>query len=194
MSRLSANGWKSRHCAGVCVSSRTASNFTAGSRRRQNYRRRPSLLAITDNGSGAGCAAPGRVAVYTTAISSAAVKAPACLNQSRICTVAPGRSAREDLVVVAAAREGGQIVHSASHAASFGKWTKPFSIIAVWACMHDLVRLRLVSGDRVEAVSDQLLDQLGAGGLVLDRHDCGVKGSGLLAHRPLELRIFQRSK
>jgi hypothetical protein len=55
---------------------------------------------------------------------------------------------------------------------------------------HDLVRLRLVAGDRVEAVGDQLLDQLGALRLVLDQHDSGVKGSGLLAHRSLQLRIL----
>jgi hypothetical protein len=28
--------------------------------------------------------------------------------------------------------------YSASHAASFGRWTNPFSIIAVWACMRML--------------------------------------------------------
>jgi hypothetical protein len=40
------------HCAAVLVASGTTSTFTAGSRRRQNYRRRPSILAIGDNGSG----------------------------------------------------------------------------------------------------------------------------------------------
>ena len=49
----------------------------------------------------------------------------------------------------------------------------------------DLVRLRLVTGDRVQTVLDQLLDQLGAGGLVLDQHNTGVEGLALLAHRAL---------
>jgi hypothetical protein len=51
----------------------------------------------------------------------------------------------------------------------------------------DIVGLRLIAGDGVEAVGDQLLDQLGARRLVLDQHDIGVKGSGLLAHRALQL-------
>jgi hypothetical protein len=38
---------------------------------------------------------------------------------------------------------------------------------------HDLVRLRLVAGDGVETVGDQLLDQLGARGLVLDSTTLG---------------------
>ena len=36
---------------------------------------------------------------------------------------------------------------------------------------HDLVAFRLVAGDAMAALGDQLLDQLGAGGLVLDQHD-----------------------
>jgi hypothetical protein len=35
---------------------------------------------------------------------------------------------------------------------------------------HDFVGLRLIAGDRMETLGDQFLDQLGAGGLVLDRH------------------------
>src|SRR4249920_3812709 len=35
---------------------------------------------------------------------------------------------------------------------------------------HDLVAFRLVAGDAVAAVGDQLLDQLGTGSLVLDQH------------------------
>src|SRR6202022_2445698 len=55
---------------------------------------------------------------------------------------------------------------------------------------HDLVRLRLVAGDRVEAQLDQFLDQLGPRGLVLDQHDTGVEGLGLKADRALQFGIF----
>ena len=55
---------------------------------------------------------------------------------------------------------------------------------------HDLVALRLVAGDGVEADLDQFLDQLGARGLVLDQHDAGIEGLGLLAHGALQFGIF----
>src|SRR5271167_1103841 len=42
----------------------------------------------------------------------------------------------------------------------------------------------------VQTFGDQLLDQLGAGGLVLDQHDTGPTPLVLLAHRPLQLRVF----
>jgi hypothetical protein len=45
---------------------------------------------------------------------------------------------------------------------------------------HDLVRLRLVAGDRVEALLDQLLDQLRPEGLVFDQHDVRIEGFALL--------------
>ena len=51
---------------------------------------------------------------------------------------------------------------------------------------HGLVRLRLVAGDRVQTLLDQLLDQLGARGLVLDQHDIGREGLALLAYRALQ--------
>jgi hypothetical protein len=50
---------------------------------------------------------------------------------------------------------------------------------------HDLVRLRLVAGDGVQALLDQLLDQLRALGFVFDQHDARVEGLALLAHRAL---------
>jgi hypothetical protein len=44
---------------------------------------------------------------------------------------------RIDLVIMPASREGGQLVQVwASQGAPFGRRTKPFSIIAVCACMH----------------------------------------------------------
>ena len=54
---------------------------------------------------------------------------------------------RVDLVVVTAFREGGQLVrYSASQPASFGRWTKPFSIIAVCACMRMICPIAAGSG------------------------------------------------
>ena len=42
----------------------------------------------------------------------------------------------------------------------------------------------------MEALGDQLLDQLGAGGLVLDQHDTRPECITLLAHRALQFGIF----
>jgi len=55
---------------------------------------------------------------------------------------------------------------------------------------HDLVGLRLVAGDRVEALSDQLLNQLGPRGLVFDQHDRGPEPLVLRAHFTLQLGVF----
>src|SRR4051794_27885219 len=80
--------------------------------------------------------------------------------------------------------------YSASHGASSGMRTNPFSISAVWACSsHDLVGGRLVTGDGVAAILDQLLDQLRAGGLVFDQHDRCLEAVVLLAHGAFECRI-----
>ena len=49
----------------------------------------------------------------------------------------------------------------------------------------------LVAGYRVQALLDQLLDQLGAGGLVLNEHLARVEQALLLAHGTLERRIFE---
>jgi len=43
----------------------------------------------------------------------------------------------------------------------------------------------------MEPVDDQLLDQLGARGLVLDQHDAGVEQALLFAHGTLQRRIFE---
>src|ERR1700730_10359036 len=56
---------------------------------------------------------------------------------------------------------------------------------------RDLFAVRLVARDAMTAVSDQLLDQLGARRLVLDQHDIGVEQSLQFATRALERRIFQ---
>ena len=55
---------------------------------------------------------------------------------------------------------------------------------------HDLVGLRLIAGDRVQALFDQLLDQLGARGFVLDHHDICLEGLALLARRALQFGIL----
>src|ERR1700730_8580241 len=56
---------------------------------------------------------------------------------------------------------------------------------------HDLVGLRLVAGDGMQAQLDQFLDPLGARGLVLDQHDTGIEGLGLLAHRALQFGVLR---
>ena len=56
---------------------------------------------------------------------------------------------------------------------------------------HDLVAFGLVTGNAVAAIDDQLLDQLGAGGLVLDQHDIGAEQVLLLPHGTLQRRIFE---
>src|SRR3984893_7624573 len=56
---------------------------------------------------------------------------------------------------------------------------------------HDLVGRRLVAGDAMAAIGDQLVDYLRAGGLVFDQHDLRIEQALLLAHRALERRIFE---
>jgi hypothetical protein len=56
---------------------------------------------------------------------------------------------------------------------------------------HNLVALRLVAGDGVKTLGDQLLDQLGPRGLVLDQHDTRAEPLVLPPHRLLQLGIFQ---
>src|ERR1700751_3984142 len=56
---------------------------------------------------------------------------------------------------------------------------------------HGLVAGRLVTGDAVAAIGDQFLDQLGAGGLVLDQHHGRTEQALLLAHRALQSRILE---
>src|SRR4029077_10197658 len=56
---------------------------------------------------------------------------------------------------------------------------------------HDLFAFRLVAGDAVAAIGDQLLDQLGTGSLVLDQQLGRMEQALLLAHRALERRVFE---
>src|SRR5712671_4195315 len=58
---------------------------------------------------------------------------------------------------------------------------------------HDLVGGRLVAGENMAAVGDQLLDQLGARGLVLDQHLVRTEQAQLLPHGALECRILEPS-
>src|SRR5215510_7792647 len=56
---------------------------------------------------------------------------------------------------------------------------------------HRLLVGRLVAGDAMAALGDQILDQLRARSLVLDQHDAGVEQVLLRAHRAFEGRIFE---
>ena len=56
---------------------------------------------------------------------------------------------------------------------------------------HDLVALRLVLGDGRASIDDQLLDQLGARGHVLDQHNAGVEQTLLLTRRAFEVRVLE---
>jgi hypothetical protein len=48
---------------------------------------------------------------------------------------------------------------------------------------HRLLVGRLVARDAMAALGDQIVDQLGARGFVLDQHDAGLEQVLLLAHR-----------
>src|SRR5215472_14517925 len=136
----------------------------------------PSRLAITDNGSGrVGCWPCARARLYCIHIQSCG-SWPARLNQSSIWAVESTWSSCLPFGnAVSSCR------YSASHAASLGRCTKPFSIIAVLRVhAHDLVRLRLVAGHRVHTLGHQFLDQLDPRGLVLDQYDRGLKRLALL--------------
>ena len=56
---------------------------------------------------------------------------------------------------------------------------------------HRLLVIRLVTGDAMAALGDQILDQLRARGLVLDQHDAGVEQILLLAYRAFKRRVFE---
>src|ERR1700746_2432223 len=86
---------------------------------------------MTDNGSGGGGGVPRAWAfLYICHIQSCGSWPPR-LNQSSIWAVESTWSSCLPFGnTVSSCR------YSASHAASLGRWTKPFSIIAVWACMR----------------------------------------------------------
>src|ERR1700730_4186624 len=86
---------------------------------------------------------------------------PACLSQSSIWAVESTWSS-----YLPTGKTVSSCRYSARQPASRGKWTKPFSIIAVWACMRMILGLWLVAGDGVQAQLDQFLDQLGSRRLV----------------------------
>src|SRR4051794_18361564 len=56
---------------------------------------------------------------------------------------------------------------------------------------HRLIAGRLIARHAMAALEDELLDQLGARGLVLDQHDSRIEQFLLLAHRALERRIIE---
>ena len=90
----------------------------------------PSLLAITDNGSGrAGSGSRAWACLYCCHIQSCG-SWPARLNQSSIWAVESTWSCLPFGKWLARAK------YSVSQAASYGRCTKPFSVIAVCACMR----------------------------------------------------------
>ena len=99
--------------------------------RPHNGRSRPDRFAITDNGSrGVGSGPRAWACLYCCHIQSCG-SCPPRLNQSSIWAVESTWSSSLPFgKTVSSCR------YSASYAASFGRWTKPFSIIAVCACMR----------------------------------------------------------
>src|SRR5271163_2623258 len=99
---------------------------------------------------------------------------------------------RVDLVVVPASRKSRQLVQVFGEPSRLsGEVNKAvLDHRGLRVHPHDLVGLRLVAGDGVQAFVDQLLDQLGAGGLVLDQDHARLEGLALLAHRALQLGVF----
>ena len=55
---------------------------------------------------------------------------------------------------------------------------------------HHLIGGRLIAGDTVSPVGE-ILDQLGAGSLVLDQHDSRTEQHLALTHGALEHRVFE---
>ncbi len=111
---------------------------------------------------------------------------PACLSRSSQL------GGRIDPVVVLAVGEHRQLVQVFGKPAGLlgqvKKAVLDYRGLGVHA--HDLVGLRLVAGDRMQAQLDQFLDQLGARGLVLDQHDTRIESFGLQAHRALQFGIL----
>ena len=56
---------------------------------------------------------------------------------------------------------------------------------------HRLVAGRLTARDTMAPIGDQILDQLGARGLVLDQHNARTEQALLFAYGALERRIFE---
>ena len=155
-----------------------------------HHRARPSRFAIADNGSSrAVCGSPARCAssLYKCQIPALVLgPPPARFIQSSICAV------EFDLVVVLAFGKRRQLVQVFREPRRL-LWQMHKTVLdhrGLGVHAHDLVRLRLVAGDRVQAVIDQFLDQLGARGFVLDQDDTGTERLALLAHRALQFGVF----
>jgi hypothetical protein len=56
---------------------------------------------------------------------------------------------------------------------------------------HHLVALPPIAGDGLKALGDEVLNQLGARGLVLDRHDIGPEPGKLDTDRALQIGVFE---
>ena len=97
------------------------------------------------------------------------------------------------LVVVPCLGEGGELVEVIGEPGGIGgevdEAARDHGGLRVQA--HDFVARGRVGGDGVEPFGDELLDQLGAGGLVLDEDDLGAVERGLVAHGALEARVVE---
>jgi hypothetical protein len=103
---------------------------------------------------------------------------PVCLNQSSICAVESTWSSCLPF---------GKAVSSCRYGRAKGlPWEVDKAVLddsGLHVHPHDLVRLRLVTGDGVQAVGGQLLDQLGAMRKVDGWHNLTQK----LADKPIDL-------
>src|ERR1700739_4791679 len=146
----------------------------------------PNLFAITAHGCGPPACWASYCCLYECQIPASELgPRPACLNQSSICAIESTWSSCLPF---------GKAVSSCRYGRAKGvPWEVDKAVLddsGLHVHPHDLVRLRLVTGDGVQAVGGQLLDQLGARGLVLDQHDARREGLALLAHRALQLGVF----
>jgi hypothetical protein len=127
----------------------------------------PSLFAITDSGSGRAGLRAARLSLF--------VHLPHPVLRFLAATLEPVERLcrRVDLVVMLALGKDRQLVQVFGEPRRFFRQMHKAVLDHRGLRMHphDLVGLRLVAGDRVQALLDQFLDQLGAGRLVLDQYD-----------------------
>ena len=185
---ISADGLKADIVQGLALHSSRRGVWFASLPRGHNRRRMPSLLAISDNGSGravapdarAGSAvrAPPRPAFVIFEDTGVGAAAAAALEPvEHLCR-------RVDLVVAPAIGERAELVQIWGEprcgVGQVDKAVLDHSGLRVHA--HDLVELRLIAGHGIEAFGNQLLDQRGARGLVLNQYD--TAGTARIAHAP----------
>jgi hypothetical protein len=96
-----------------------------------------------------------------------------------------------DLIIVFAIGEGGEFVKVLGQPVRFPREVDEAVFDGAGLGMHShyLVVFGFITGDSVDPLLEKLLDQLSAGGLVLDQDDARLERLPLLAHRTLEIRI-----